>query len=77
MVIFVVQMTLNFIWSFLFFYFQRIDLALIEIIMLWGFILTMIVKFYRLNKVAGLINIPYLMWVSFATVLNAAYFYLN
>jgi benzodiazapine receptor len=75
--IFFIQMVLNSIWSFLFFYFKRIDFALIEIVILWGMILLMILRFYKLHKPAGLMNIPYLMWVSFATILNAAYYYLN
>jgi benzodiazapine receptor len=37
----------------------------------------MLVQFYKLKPVAAYINIPYLLWVTFATVLNAAYFFLN
>jgi len=75
--IFIVQLVLNFLWSFLFFYFNLIGAALIDIILLWGSILTMLFLFFRLRPVAAYINIPYLLWVSFATVLNTAYFFLN
>lgn len=76
-VIFIVQLFLNFVWSFLFFYFKMIGFALLEIIVLWLNILLMIFVFYRINPVSAYINIPYLLWVSFASVLNAAYFFLN
>lgn len=75
--IFVVQLALNFIWSFLFFYYKTIGIALVEIVALWCSILLMIILFYRLKPAAGYINIPYLLWVSFAAVLNAAYYTLN
>lgn len=77
MVIFFIQLLLNFCWTFLFFYFKEIGLALIEIIILWITILLMIISFYKVKPVAAYINIPYILWVSFATVLNAAYYLLN
>ena len=73
----VIQMLLNSIWSFLFFYFHQLAVALVDIIVLWIFILTMIITYYPLNKTASLLQIPYLAWVSFATILNAAFVYLN
>jgi len=75
--IFLVQLLLNFGWSFCFFYFKMIGLALIEIIALWISIALMLKRFYKLKPLAAYINIPYLLWVSFATVLNAAYYWLN
>jgi tryptophan-rich sensory protein len=75
--IFLLQLALNFGWSFIFFYFHRIGLALVEIIMLWMSIVAMLVRFYKLKAWAAYINIPYLCWVTFATVLNAGYFFLN
>ena len=77
MVVFIFQLLLNFGWSFLFFYFKRIDLALIEIIVLWVSILAMIRLFYKIRPIAAYLNVPYLLWVTFATVLNAAYYLLN
>jgi translocator protein len=75
--IFVIQMVLNFAWTFLFFYFHRPGLALIEIIILWIAILLMIIAFYRIDKIASLLQIPYILWVSFASVLNGAIWFLN
>jgi translocator protein len=77
MAVFLVQLLLNFAWSFCFFYFKRIDLALVNIVLLWGTIVFMLNRFNRLKPMAAYINIPYLLWVTFAAVLNAAYFILN
>jgi tryptophan-rich sensory protein len=54
-----------------------IGLALIEILLLWSTIVLMLTRFYKLKPLAAYLNIPYLLWVTFATMLNAAYFYLN
>ncbi len=75
--VFIVQLVFNFAWSFLFFYFNNIGLALVEIILLWLSIVTMLVLFYKIKPLAAYLNIPYLMWVSFATALNLGYFLLN
>lgn len=72
-----VQLLLNFGWSFFFFYFKTIGFALAEIIVLWASIVLMMVLFYRVKPIAAYSNIPYLLWVSFATILNAAYYKLN
>jgi translocator protein len=76
-VIFLVQLLLNFGWSFCFFHFKMIGLALIEIVLLWSAIVLMLVRFFKLKPLAAYLNIPYLLWVSFATALNAVYFFLN
>ena len=75
--VFSIQMLLNFAWSFLFFYFNLIGAALIEIILLWISIALMIYLFYKIKPSAAYLNIPYLLWVSFATILNAGYYFLN
>jgi tryptophan-rich sensory protein len=74
---FAIQLALNFGWSFIFFYYHRIGLALAEIIILWMCILWMIVSFHKIKPLAAYLNIPYLLWVTFATVLNASYYFLN
>lgn len=75
--VFSIQMLLNFAWSFLFFYFNLIGAALIEIILLWISIALMIYLFYKIKPFAAYLNIPYFLWVSFATILNAGYYFLN
>ena len=76
-VIFCIQLFLNFCWSFLFFKFHLVGLAFIEIICIWLSILIMIITFYRINKTASYIQIPYLLWVSFASILNGCIWALN
>jgi len=75
--VFMLQLFLNFCWSFFFFYFKIIGIALIDIVALWIMIVIMLIRFYKLKPLAAYINIPYLLWVTFATALNAAYFFLN
>ena len=74
---FTVQLILNFFWSIIFFRFHAVGIALAEIVLMWVAILWMIVAFYWVNKPASLIQIPYIAWVSFASILNAAIFHLN
>jgi benzodiazapine receptor len=75
--LFGVQLVLNTLWSFLFFGLKTPLLAFIEIVILWGFILVTLLKFRTLSKLAGFLLIPYLLWVSFAAVLNFSLWYLN
>jgi tryptophan-rich sensory protein len=75
--VFLIQLALNFAWSLIFFHFKMIGLALVEISLLWISILSMLFIFYKIKPAAAYINIPYLLWVAFATVLNASYYILN
>ncbi len=75
--IFVIQLVLNFLWSIIFFNFHQLGLAFIEMMLLWGSIVAMMVLFYKVNKLAALLNIPYLLWVSFAALLNYSIYNLN
>jgi benzodiazapine receptor len=75
--VFLTQLALNFGWSIIFFYYHLIGFALLEIILLWISIITMLFLFYKIKPAAAYINIPYLLWVAFATVLNASYYILN
>ena len=75
--LFYIQLFLNFWWSFLFFKFHLLGSAFIEILMMWASILSMILLFYKVNKTAALLQIPYILWVSFASVLSGSIWYLN
>ena len=75
--VFAVQLGLNLTWSFLFFGLQRIDLALVEIIGLLCAIITNTILFWRIDRLAGLLFVPYAAWVTYATVLNASLWLLN
>lgn len=72
-----VQLALNLAWSFLFFGFQRIGLALVEIVVLLVAILATAVLFWRVDRWAGALFVPYALWVGYATALNAALWLLN
>lgn len=74
---FALQLILNFFWSIIFFHFHATGAALMEIILLWICILLSILSFYPISKPAAYLLIPYLLWVSFATVLNFAIWKLN
>jgi benzodiazapine receptor len=75
--LFIVQLVLNALWSYLFFGQHRLDLALGDIMALWVTILAVTVLFWRIDRVAGALLLPYLAWVGFASVLNFVLWRLN
>ncbi len=74
---FSLQLAFNITWSWLFFYLHNPLAALAEILFLWILILLNIVYFYKINKWAGWLLMPYLLWVSFAVALNYQIWILN
>ncbi|MCG2610031.1 tryptophan-rich sensory protein [Flavobacterium sp. SM15] len=74
---FVIQLALNFLWSYLFFGLHNPLLALIELALLWLMIFETYIVFKRVSKLAAGLLLPYLAWVTFAGILNAAIFWLN
>jgi len=74
---FAVQLVLNLAWTPMFFGWHKLLLALVVIVALWVAIVVTIARFRKLQPVAGLLLIPYLLWVSYATYLNAGYWWLN
>lgn len=75
--IYYIQLAFNSLWSIFFFLLKWRLFSVIWIIILDILVVFMIVKFYEKNKVAGLLQIPYLLWVLFATYLNIAIYILN
>ena len=75
--IYFIQLILNLAWSFIFFYLHEVGFALAEIILLLIVIVVNASMFYKINKWAGLIFIPYFLWVSFASFLTYNPFILN
>lgn len=75
--VFWVQLILNATWSIVFFGLKSPILALVDIVVLWLAIFLTIKSFYKINKLAGNLLIPYLAWVSFATILNLSIVILN
>jgi len=74
---FTMQLGLNFLWSFIFFNQHQIGWALVDIILLWVFILLTIFSFSNINKTASWLLVPYIVWVSFAMILNYTIWQLN
>ena len=71
------QLVFNFFWSIIFFKFEQFEIAFIWLILLWLFVITMSVLFYQCSKKAGLLQIPYILWLTFAAYLNFAIVVLN
>ena len=76
-ILFATQLVLNFFWSFIFFNQHQIGWAVVEIITMWIFILLTIFAFAPINKIAAWLLVPYISWVSFATILNYTIWQLN
>lgn len=74
---YVVNAVCNVLWSYLFFRLRRPDWALVEVVVLWLSIVAMVWALWPLSKVGALLVAPYLVWVSFASVLNRAIVRLN
>ena len=77
MIIFWVQLFFNIFWTYLFFGIQRIDLGLFEIFFLIFLILINIIYFYKIDKIASYLLVPYVLWVSYASILNYKIWVLN
>jgi tryptophan-rich sensory protein len=75
--LFLVQLALNALWSWLFFGWHRGALAFADILVLWTLIVATSVAFWRIKPLAGVLLVPYLLWVSFASALNYAVWQLN
>lgn len=77
LILFLLQLALNALWSWLFFGWHLGAYALADVLLLWAFIVATIVAFWRISALAGALLIPYLLWVSFAAVLNYSVWQLN
>ena len=75
--LFVAQLVLNALWSWLFFVWHRGGLAFAEVLILWCAIAATAFSFWRINTLAGLLLVPYLAWVTFASALTYAVWQLN
>ena len=75
--LFLVQLALNALWSWLFFAWHRGALAFADILLLWAAIVATLIAFWRIRPLAGAMLVPYLLWVSFASALNYSIWQLN
>jgi len=77
LIVFLVQLVLNALWSVVFFGLQSPLYGMVVILVLWIAILLTIIKFFKLSTAAGALLLPYILWVSFASVLNISIWVLN
>ena len=77
MVLYVVQLVMNFFWSIIFFNLQKFGIAFLWLVILWSLILAMILVFQKIDVIASRLQIPYLLWVTFAAYLNLGVWLLN
>lgn len=77
LLLFLLQLSLNALWSWVFFIWQDGMLALINIVLLWILIAVTLIVFIRIHKLAGCLLVPYLLWVNFAAALNLTLLKLN
>lgn len=75
--VYVLQLIFNFLWLIIFFNIRNLLFAFVWLVFLWVLVLAMSISFYRVNKTAGLLQLPYLLWVTFAGYLNIALYILN
>jgi len=75
--VFAAQLVLNTLWSIVFFGAHMILGAAVVIVLLWALILATILLFYRISKAAAYLLVPYILWVTFATILNVSFYVLN
>lgn len=77
LILFAVQLVLNILWSFLFFGAQSLLFAAVDIVALWAVLLLTIINFFKINRAAAWMLIPYILWVTFATILTITLFFMN
>ena len=77
LLIYLLQLSVNFFWSILFFQLQAFGAALLWLLLLWVLILWMMVSFHKVDSAAARLQIPYLLWVTFAAYLNLGVWWLN
>lgn len=75
--VFGIQLFFNFWWSIIFFSIHTILVSVVDILLMWFLIIYMITLFKKIKPVAAYLQIPYLFWVTFATILNISIWYLN
>lgn len=75
--LYITQLVVNFFWSLIFFNAQAFGFAFIWLLLLWLLVLWMILTFKKVDPIAAYLQIPYLIWLTFAAYLNAGVWYLN
>ncbi len=74
---YIIQLIVNVLWTPIFFRFKLYFIAFIWILLLIGLVINMIIKFYKIKPLAGILQLPYLFWLIFASFLNLSIYMLN
>ncbi len=69
-VIYMIQLAMNFMWSLIFFNAERYFIAFIWLMVMWCLVIICMIKFFKIDKLAGSMMIPYVLWLTFAAYLN-------
>lgn len=77
LILYSIQLIFNFIWPIIFFNGGIYLFSLVWLVILWVLVLLMIISFYKINKTAAYLQIPYLLWLTFAAYLNLSIYILN
>ena len=77
LLLFMVQLVVNFFWRIIFFNLQAYGFAFLWLLLLWVLILLMILSFHKADRIAAWLQVPYLLWVAFAAYLNFGVWLLN
>lgn len=72
-----IQLTMNFFWSIIFFNMEAYFIAFVWLIVMWSVVIICTVRFYRIRKLAGIMLIPYILWLTFAAYLNMGVYVLS
>lgn len=75
--LFIVQLVVNFFWSLIFFNAQAFGFAFLWLLLLWALVLWMILTFWKVDPLSAKLQIPYLLWLTFAAYLSFGVWYLN
>ena len=75
--LFIAQLVVNFFWSLIFFNAQAYGFAVLWLLLLWGLVLWMVLTFYKVDPLAAYLQLPYLLWLTFAAYLNIGVWLLN
>jgi len=77
LLLFFAQLAVNFFWSILFFNFRAFLVAFLWLVLLWALAAAMLAAFFKTQRLAGLLQVPYLLWLTFAAYLNFSVYLLN
>ena len=77
LLLYAVQLAMNFLWSIFFFGFELYLFSFLWLLLLWGVLAAMILRFWKIDPLAAVVQLPYLLWVTFAGYLNFGIYLLN